>query len=203
MLLKTFTISLLLMMAQPAAHTQQLQPTHQLDIKKSKMLWNTGKFMGGHSGYLLFNAGSLSFSPAGEPLNGVFSMDMNSLRSTDNPVEENRKKTDASLRMPDFFDAVKYPTSSIHVKKITRIGSSNNFKVLGDLTIKGITNPVLFTATIDTKVNTTRITGNVDIQRQLWNIDSKPKENSVNLMTGLKESLVPDIHVSLDLVLNK
>ena len=118
-------------------------------------------------------------------------------------LEENRKKTDANLRKPEFFDAAKYPATTITVKKITRIGSTNTFKVLGDLTIKGITNPVLFTATIDKKENTTRITANVDIQRQLWNIDSKPNANAMDLLMGIKETLVPDIHVTLDLVLNK
>ena len=200
---KQATFLILLLMLQPIAYTQQLPQTYQLDTKKSKILWNTGKLMGGHHGYLLFNSGSLQYSAAGEPLNGYFNMDMNSIRSTDNDKETARKRVDADLRKDDFFAADQYPAAVMSVKKITRIGSSANYKVAGDLTIKGITNPIEFVATITTKDNSTHITANVDIHRQLWKIHSKPQPITSDFLTGIKEKLVPDIHVSLDLVLSK
>jgi polyisoprenoid-binding protein YceI len=203
MIYKPTTLLLILMMLQPVAYAQQLKQTYQLDTKKSKILWNTGKKMGGHNGYLLFNSGSLQYSATGEPVSGSFYMDMNSIRSTDNPEEANRQKTDSNLRKVDFFASDQYPIAAISVKKITRLGSSITYKVAGDLTIKGITNPIEFTATIDTKGNTTHITANVDISRQLWNIDSKPQPKSPDFLAGIKEALVPDIHVSLDLILNR
>ena len=200
---KHATFLLLLLILQPVAFTQLLPQTYQLDTKKSKILWNTGKLMGGHHGYLLFNSGSLQYSAAGEPLNGYFNMDMNSIRSTDNDKETARKRVDADLRKDDFFAADQYPAAVMSVKKITRIGSSANYKVAGDLTIKGITNPIEFVATITTKDNSTHITANVDIPRQLWKIHSKPQPITSDFLTGIKEKLVPDIHVSLDLVLSK
>ncbi|MES2373336.1 MAG: YceI family protein [Bacteroidota bacterium] len=203
MLHKPTTILLFLLMVQPVAHSQQLPQTYQLDTKKSKVLWNTGKIMGGHNGYFLFNSGILQYSSAGMPVSGVFNMDMNSIRSTDNPEEVNRQKTDANLRKTEFFASDQYPAAVMNVKKITRIGSSTTFKVGGELTIKGITNPIEFIATIITKDNAVYITANVDISRQLWNIDSKPQANSLDLLSGIKEKLVPDIHVSLDLVLTR
>ncbi|MEO8171441.1 MAG: YceI family protein [Sediminibacterium sp.] len=204
MISKPITILLLLMTLQPAAYTQQLPQTYQLDIKKSKILWNTGKLMGGHHGYFLFNSGSLQYSATGEPLTGFFSMDMNSIRSTDNPKEAERQRVDGDLRKEDFFASDQYPAAVMNVKKIIRIGSSTNFKVAGELTIKGITNPIEFTATVITKDNTVHITANVDIQRQLWNIHSKPQaNNSLNFLSAINEKLVPDIHVALDLILNK
>jgi polyisoprenoid-binding protein YceI len=201
MMYKPTTILLFLAMLQPVVYSQQLPQTYQLDTKKSKILWNTQ--VGRHSGYLLFNSGSLRYSATGEPLGGTFSMDMNDIRSTDNPDEAGRKKVDANLRKSDFFASDQYPAATITVKKITRIGSSTTFKVAGDLTIKGITNPIDFTADIITKDNTAHVTANVDISRQLWNIDSKPQGNSSNFLSGIKEKLVPDIHVSLDLILTK
>jgi len=200
---KHATFLVLLLMLQPVAYTQLLPQTYQLDTKKSKILWNTGKLMGGHYGYLLFNSGSLQYSAAGEPLNGYFNMDMNSIRSTDNDKETARKRVDADLRKDDFFAADQYPAAVMSVKKITRIGSSVNFKVVGELTIKGITNPIEFIATINTKDNISHITANVDIHRQLWNINSKPQTISPDFLSGIKEKLVPDIHVSLDLILSK
>jgi polyisoprenoid-binding protein YceI len=203
MIHKASTTLVLMMMLQAVACTQQLQPGWQLDIQKSKVLWNTGKMMGGHSGYFLFHSGNLQYSATGEPVSGTFRMDMNSIRSTDNPNETGRQKTDANLRKKEFFASDQYPIATMVVKKITRIGSSPHFMVAGDLTIKGITNPIEFTATINTKNNTSHITANVDISRQLWKIDSKPQANSIDLLSGITEKLVPDIHVSLDLIMNK
>lgn len=204
MINKPATILLFLLLLQPVVYSQQLLQTYQLDTKKSKILWNTGKMMGGHYGYLLFNSGSLQYSAAEKPVNGYFNMDMNSIRSIDNPEEANRQKTDANLRKEEFFAADQYPAAVMNVKKITRIGASTTFKVAGDLTIKGITNPIEFTATIITKADDVYITANVDISRQLWNIDSKPQtKNTLNFLSGIKANLVPDIHVSLDLVLTR
>lgn len=200
---KHATFLLLVLMLQPVAYTQLLPQTYQLDIKKSKILWNTGKMMGGHHGYLLFNSGSLQYSAAGEPLNGYFNMDMNSIRSTDNEKETARNRVDGDLRKDDFFAADQYPAAVMSVKKITRIGSSVNYKVAGHLTIKGITNPIEFEAAITTKDNITHITANVDISRKLWNIDSKQQTITSDFLIAIKEKLVPDIHVTLDLLLSK
>lgn len=54
---------------------------------------------------------------------------------------------DAHLRSPDFFDAEKYPTISFKSTKVERVsGSDNEFKVTGDLSLHGVTKPVVFDA---------------------------------------------------------
>jgi polyisoprenoid-binding protein YceI len=204
MLSKSPVILFFFITLQTIAYSQPLQQTYQLDAKKSRILWNTGKLMGGHNGYLLFNSGSLQYSAAGAPVSGTFSMDMNSMRATDNPQDENNKRTSDNLRKTDFFAADQYPISTITVKKITRIGTTTTYNVAGDLTIKGITNPVEFTATILTKDNNANITADVHILRKLWNIDSKPEQNKpLDFLSAATEKLTPDIHVTLDLTLKK
>ncbi|MCW3117775.1 MAG: hypothetical protein JWM28_1857 [Chitinophagaceae bacterium] len=198
------TTTLVLMMMLQAIDCTQRQPGWQLDVQKSKVLWNTGKVMGGHSGYFLFQSGNLQYSAAGEPVSGTFRMDMNSIRSTDNPDEAGRKKTDANLRKNEFFAPDDHPLATMDVKKITRIDSSMDYHVAGDLTIKGITNPIEFTATINTKNNTSHITANVDISHQLWNLNQKTQnKHRLDSLSAIKEKLVPYIHVSLDLIMNK
>ncbi len=203
MIYKATTALVLMMMLQTIACTQPLLPGWQLDVQKSKVLWNTGKMMGGHFGYFLFQSGNLEYSATGEPVSGTFRMDMNSIRTTDNPNEAGGKKKDAEIRGNDFFASDQHPIATMVVKKITRIGSSPDYAVAGDLTIKGITKPIEFTATINTKNNTSHITANVDISRQLWNIHSKPNANFIDFLSGVKEKIVPDIHVSLDMIMNK
>jgi polyisoprenoid-binding protein YceI len=50
-------------------------------------------------------------------------------------------KRDAHLKSPDFLDVAKYPTMTFVSTGVTR-GSGSNFKVLGNLTLHGVTRPV-------------------------------------------------------------
>jgi polyisoprenoid-binding protein YceI len=49
---------------------------------------------------------------------------------------------DAHLKSPDFFDVEKFPTITFKSTKITRT-EGNNVKMEGDLTIHGVTKPVV------------------------------------------------------------
>jgi polyisoprenoid-binding protein YceI len=62
-----------------------------------------------------------------------------------NSIDTRDPKRDAHLRSPDFFDAEKYPTLNFKSTKVERIGG-NEYRVLGDLTIRGVTRPVAFKA---------------------------------------------------------
>src|SRR5438105_8139778 len=50
---------------------------------------------------------------------------------------------DAHLRSPDFFDAEKYPTLNFKSTKIEH-AHGNDYNVTGDLTMHGVTHPVVF-----------------------------------------------------------
>lgn len=201
MIRKTSLILLLLTTLQLSVDGQQ---TGQLDVKKSKILWNTGKLVGGHYGYFYFNSGSLQFSGAGEPVDGSFNMDMKSIRSTDHALEADNQKTDQTLQTEKFLDIGHYPVARMIVKKISRIDNSTNYKVNGDLTIKGITNPIEFIASIITTDNTTKVIAEVDIHRFKWSIDVPAKSNSLDFLSGITEKAVPDeVHLSLTLLFNK
>lgn len=200
MIAKTLNTLLFILLLQPVVHAQKIAQTYQLDGKKSKILWKTK--VGGHSGYLLFNSGSLHYSAAGEPVNGFFSMDMNKIHSTDGPDETARQKTDSNIKKEDFFHTDLYPKATFNIKKITQVGSSTAYKVSGDLIIKGISKSIEFNATIVTKDNQLLITANVDMARQQWNIHVD-KSKPLDFLSGVTEKLNPDIFVTLDLVLNK
>ena len=55
-------------------------------------------------------------------------------------VNTNEPKRDGHLKSPDFFEADKFPKMTFKSKSITKAG--NNFKVVGDLTIKNVTKEV-------------------------------------------------------------
>ena len=57
-------------------------------------------------------------------------------------VNTNIKKRDDDLRSPNFFDAAQFPTMTFTSTKVEKAGE-NGLKIIGKLTIKGITRPVV------------------------------------------------------------
>lgn len=60
-------------------------------------------------------------------------------------VDTRDERRDGHLRSADFFDAEKFPAISFKSKKIEKKGGSE-YKVLGDLTMHGVTKEVVFDA---------------------------------------------------------
>jgi polyisoprenoid-binding protein YceI len=60
-------------------------------------------------------------------------------------IDTDNEKRDDHLRSPEFFDAEKFATMNFKSKKVTA-GEGNEFTIVGDLTIKGVTKEVEFAA---------------------------------------------------------
>jgi polyisoprenoid-binding protein YceI len=56
-------------------------------------------------------------------------------------ISTREEKRDAHLKSPDFFDVATYPTITFKSKKVTA-AADGSFKVLGDLTLRGVTKEV-------------------------------------------------------------
>jgi len=52
-------------------------------------------------------------------------------------------KRDDHLRSADFFDVAKYPTMTFKSKKIQKGSGDGNYKITGDLTLRGVTKEVV------------------------------------------------------------
>ncbi len=61
-------------------------------------------------------------------------------------INTEQKKRDDHLRGADFFDVAKFPEMSFSTTKIEAV-STNQFKAHGDLTIRGVTKPVVLDIT--------------------------------------------------------
>jgi polyisoprenoid-binding protein YceI len=59
-------------------------------------------------------------------------------------VDTGNEKRDAHLKSPDFFDAAKYPKITYVSKTVKGIGAGK-LEVTGDLTLHGVTRPVVLT----------------------------------------------------------
>lgn len=63
-------------------------------------------------------------------------------------VDTRNDKRDAHLRSPDFFDAENHPNMHFVSKKIVKAKGKNRYKIIGDLTIRGVTKEVELAATL-------------------------------------------------------
>lgn len=60
-------------------------------------------------------------------------------------IDTDNKSRDEHLQAADFFDAAKHPTITYTSTSVTKV-SGDKYKVLGNLTVKGVTKPVELTA---------------------------------------------------------
>lgn len=174
---------------------------YQLDVKKSKLFWTAPKNR--HNGFILFNSGTLNFT-IGRPNRGTFSINMNSMRTTDEASAAGRKNVDDKLRSEDFFAVSRYSTATMLVKQILPEQNPATYKVSGELTIKGVTQPIEFTTIMKQNGNTIIATANINISREKWNINHQPQPTPWDFVARIKDNLVDDeISVSLKLVFAK
>lgn len=100
-------------------------------------------------------------------------------------------KRDGHLRSPDFFDTAKFPTATFKSTKVEKAGKGK-LKVIGDLTMRGVTKPVVLqvegpTASQKTPFGTTLrgFSAKSKIDRKEWGIDwNKPLETVGGLLVG-------------------
>ena len=155
--LKTIAIALLVTFSTAAVSAQ----TKKVDVSKSKLTWVGKKVTGQHNGTVDLKDGALVFK--GKKLTGgTFTVDMNSINTTDLKAGEGKEKLNGHLKSEDFFGTEKYATSTLVFKTIKDKGN-DVYTVTADLTIKGKTNPVTFdiavkgnTASTTFKVNRTK-----------------------------------------------
>ncbi len=121
-------------------------PAKSVDVSKSTIEWKATKITGSHEGTLALADGSLNFTDDGVLEGGFFTVDMNSLDVTDLEGEW-KDKLVGHLRSDDFFSIDKHGTATMKITGVSNLGQ-NKYSVNADLTIKGITKPVTFEASI-------------------------------------------------------
>ncbi|KRG65675.1 polyisoprenoid-binding protein [Stenotrophomonas humi] len=122
---------------QVAAGTYKLDPTHTDVLVQWNHLGfsNPTAHFGNADGTLVYDAADVTKSTVEVtlPLSGLNSF---------------TAKFDEHLRSADFFDAAKFPTATFKSTKVEAAGT-NKLTVTGDLTVKGVTKPVVLDVTIN------------------------------------------------------
>ena len=125
--------------------TSTILSNYELDNSATTVLW-TGKKIGGkHFGKIKTTSGSLTTSGT-NLTSGSITIDMNSMTCDDIADAEYNGKLIGHLKNEDFFNTASFPEAKFDITKVIYKGKMA--VISGNLTIKGITNPVSFNATI-------------------------------------------------------
>jgi hypothetical protein len=133
------------------------------DTSLTKLSWLGEKVTGQHTGTIKLQSGWLDWLDF-KIVSGEFVIDMKSLKDS-----ESNKMLEGHLKSDDFFSVDKFPTA-----KLVLTGSSpfdnGTATVSGNLTIKGVTNPVEFKAAIQKKEEGLWFFANIIVDRTKYNI---------------------------------
>lgn len=164
-----------------------------VNTKNSTINWIGSKISSNHEGTVNILKGTLNIDH-GTLVGGQFSIDMQSLATTD-MSEAYNKKLDGHLKNEDFFNVAEFPSASVIITSAKK-RDGNDYYITADLTIKGITHSINFPAVVMLNGLNFTATANIKIDRTKWDI----KYNSGNFFENLGDKLILD-EIVLDVYL--
>jgi len=181
----SLVFGLLALLVSLAAFTLNTKAVLNVDKKASKITWKGEKVTGFHAGEISVSNGSLTIEN-GKLTGGSFEIDMNSITCTD-LQGEGAGKLVGHLKADDFFGVAKFPIAKFVVTKASWQGG-NNYKVVGNLTIKETTKEIKFNAVV--KGDDTKATADATliIDRTDYNV----KYGSGSFFDGLGDRTIYD-----------
>jgi polyisoprenoid-binding protein YceI len=166
------TIAVVTLLSFTAYHTENFT----VDTAASTVHWIGKKVTGEHEGFVKLKSGTLIMNH-GTPVSGNFEIDMTSITCTD--ITDEKKNLDLvnHLKNDDFFSTGKFPVANLVISRINPVQNAkageNNYELRGNLTIKGITQPIQFPALFTISAQQIKATAKITIDRTKWNISYK------------------------------
>ena len=158
----------------------------RVNTENSTVKWIGSKVASSHEGNVSIAKGSLSIDH-GTLVGGEFSINMNSIVCTDLEPDKGGNKIVKHLKNEDFFNVEEFPLATINIIRAVK-DKQNTYKILADLTIKGITNPITFQASVDINGINFLAKAKIKIDRTKWDITY----NSGNFFENLGDYLIKD-----------
>ena len=146
-----------------AAVTANGQEKFTASAEKTTLLWLGEKVTGQHNGTITLKDGWLTMKD-NKIVSGEFNIDMTTISDA-----EKNARLEGHLKSDDFFGVEKFPVSTLVIT------GSDSFEkgsaiVKGNLTIKGMTNPVEFKTVMQKKEDGTWFYSNIVIDRTKYNV---------------------------------
>ncbi|MDX1913771.1 MAG: YceI family protein [Saprospiraceae bacterium] len=160
--------------------------TYTVDTQSSTVVWTGYKVTGKHTGTVKIKNGSLT-TDNGVITGGSFDIDINSITCSDLEGEWAGKLV-GHLKSDDFLGAASYPTASFVITKAIPQDTKGNYKMIGNLTIKGITKEVKFFANAAESNGMVNASGKITIDRSEFNM----RYGSGSFFDGLGDKTIYD-----------
>lgn len=159
--------------------------TFIVDPGQSLIYWAGSSPSAQHNGLLKIAGGEIYFSK-GQLVSGEVTADMKSIRNLNLEKESERLDLEDHLKDPDFFSVDTFPESEIKLVAVEMDSdSSGNYLVKANLTIKGISKPVIFRCVVDLSDNSALLgVHEFSIDRTDFGIMYQSKKILPNLIDG-------------------
>ncbi|MGZ5278471.1 MAG: YceI family protein [Pseudobdellovibrionaceae bacterium] len=195
--MKTILASTLILTAMSASQALAKTKSVAVDPAASSIKWTGKKVTGQHNGLITLKSGAVDVEKD-TVKGGQFEFDMSSIKVEDIKDAENNAKLTGHLKSDDFFAVAKHATSTFKITSVKALKDSKEgtHEITGDLTIKGITHPVTFPATVEVKGDKASAKGKVTVDRTKYDI----KYNSGKFYDKLGDKMINDtFELELDL----
>ena len=123
-------------------------------VKDATITWVGKKVTGSHTGTIELQEGTLIME-GNALVGGSFIMNMTSLQVTDLEAGKGKEKLEGHLKTDEFFGVNNFPTATFTITGVAKSG--NGYSVAGNMTIKGITQPMKIKMNINGNTATTKL----------------------------------------------
>ena len=156
----------------------------KIETSESIIAWTGRKVTGFHNGTIAIKSGELIVND-GKIAGGKFTIDTTSIKDLDISDPATYAKFSAHLASADFFSSDKFPEAMFEIVSAT-INAENEYAILGNLTIKEITNPVSFNVMAFVEGDIIKAAGKITIDRTKYNMVFR----SPNFFKNLGDTLI-------------
>lgn len=168
---------------------------YKIEPKESTVKWLGEKVAGKHFGKVKVKAGAFQLE-GNDLVGGRVLIDMTSITVDDIENKEWNGKLVAHLKNDDFFSVDKHKEAILLVKN-AMMAKGGGYDVNGELTIKGVTKPIMFKVKLDKKDKVVKAKGSFTFDRTLYGI----KYNSGKFFSELGDKMIKDqVKVDFDVV---
>ncbi len=156
-----------------------------IDTSMSSIKWTGSNLfkLNEHYGTVKFKQGII-FKNGDALTGGSFEVDMNSITNTDGKYNE---MLVFHLKNEDFFNVKKHASAQLEITGIT-YADNVNLDVKAMLTIKGVTQAITYSATLEQIDDRIRMVSKFIIDRTRWNVNYESK----GLLKTLKDDTISD-----------
>ena len=158
----------------------------QIQKASSTVNWTGKKVLGLHTGSINIASGFIEIIDD-TIVGGEILIDMTSIVITDIDDKKTKQEFFEHLLNDDFFSVEKFQTSKLVINSPSTIENTKS-KIEATLTIKDISHPVNFKATVEIFTNTLHSMGEIVIDRTMYNI----RYGSGKFIDNLGDKLIYD-----------